>query len=233
MVVVEAVQGVPAGCLVALLLGVAFAAAALMPFDDDLRAEERRAVLGLRFVHQDIFEVDLVLLAPFQQLALEVDLLPCKLVNVDMTVQYSLRHEALAVGIPAVQVDGAHEGFEGIACHVAVVRLVLCMPLHEFVEPYLHGQPAQRLALHDFAARVGQESFALAGEVMVDYLAHDGVEHGIAQKFQTFVVDGRSALAVRQHRLVHQGFLVQADVVRIEAQHITKGAIKLLLLAER
>ena len=44
---VKAVQGIAAGILVAFLLGVAFAAAALMAFDEDLRAEERRAVLVL------------------------------------------------------------------------------------------------------------------------------------------------------------------------------------------
>ena len=36
-----------------------------------------------------------------------------------------------------------------------------------------------------------------------------------------------------EHRLVHQRFLIDADVARIEAQHFMKNAIKLLILAER
>jgi hypothetical protein len=35
-----------------------------------------------------------------------------------------------------------------------------------------------------------------------------------------------------EHRLVHQGFLIEAYLVRVEAQHITKSATKFPILAE-
>lgn len=49
-VMLESVQSILAGFLVALLLGVAFASAALMSADDNLCIEERRPVVRLCFI---------------------------------------------------------------------------------------------------------------------------------------------------------------------------------------
>ena len=69
--------------------------------------------------------------------------------------------------------------------------------------------------------------------MMEDDFAHDSTEHRIAEELQTLIVDRRTALGMSSHRLVHQGFLIEAYLVRIEAQHVMKSAIKLLVLAER
>ena len=232
-VVLEAVQGVSAGFLMTLFLGVAFAASTFCAVNDDLRVEERRTVFGLCLIKQDIFERDFVLLAPLQQLALEVHLLIGKFVDVYEAMHYLLPDEGLAMTVPSVEINSADECFEGVACEVAVVRLVLFVATNQLVETNLCRQSSQRLALNDFAACVCQEAFSLAREVMIDNLAYDSIQHSISEELQAFIVDWRAALGMSCHRLVHQGFLIEAYLVRIEAQHIMKSAIKLLVLAER
>ena len=232
-VVLESMQSVSAGFLMALFLGVAFAASTFCTVDDDLRVEERRTVFGLCLIQQDIFERDFMLLAPLQQLALEVHLLIGKLVDVYEAMHYLLPDEGLAMTVPSVEINSADECFEGVACEIAVVRLVVFVATNQFVETNLCRQSSERLALNDFAACVCQEAFSLAREVMIDNLAYNSIQHGIAKELETLVVDRCAAFFVGEHRLVHQRFLIEAYLVRIEAQHITKGATKLLVLAER
>ena len=69
--------------------------------------------------------------------------------------------------------------------------------------------------------------------MMENDFAHNSSKDCISKKLKAFVVERRSALCVGGHRLVHQRFLIEAYLVGIEAQHITKSATKLLVLAER
>ena len=229
----EAMQSILACSLMALLLGIALTTGTFMAAYDNLRIEERRTILCLRLVKQHILEGYLMLLTPFQQLALEVHLLIGNLVQVDETVQYLVRYEALAISIASVQVDGSDECLKRIPTHIAVVHLVVFLASDKLVKAYLGCQLAKRLTLHDLAACISQEAFTLVGEMMIDNLAHDSTQHGIAQELQPLVVERSPALSMRKHRLVHQGFLVKSDVMRIEAQHITKSATKRLFLAKR
>ena len=174
-----------------------------------------------------------MLLAPFQEFALEVHFLISQFVDVNEATKYLLPYEAFTILISSVKIDGTYECFEGIACKVAVVRLIMFVATNELVETYLRCQSSERFALHDLASGIGEEAFSLAGKVVIDYLAYNGIEDGIAQELQPFVVEQGTALGVCVHRLVHQGFLIEAYLVRIEAQHIMKSAIKLLVLTER
>lgn len=61
---------------------------------------------------------------------------------------------------------------------------------YQLVQTDFHGELVQRFALHDFGAGVGEEALATAFEMLIDDVAHDGVEDGVAQEFQPFVVDG-------------------------------------------
>ena len=51
------------------------------------------------------------------------------------------------------------------------------------------------------------------------YIAHDGTENGVAEKFEAFVVDAFPFLA-RHNTLVHECLLVIADMVRIKTEHL-------------
>ena len=144
-----------------------------------------------------------MLLAPLQQLALEVHFLIGKLVDVDEPVQYLVCYEALATGESPVEIDGADECFEGVACKVAVVCLVMFVAADKLIETYLNRQSAERLPLHNLASGVGEEAFALAGEMMVNCFANDSVEYRIAKELKPLVVERRAALGLCMHRLVH------------------------------
>ena len=174
-----------------------------------------------------------MLLTPFQELTLEVHLFISELVDIDKTAHYLLPDEGLAMSVSSVEIDGSDEGFEGVACKVAVVRLVVLVSADELVETYLRRQSSERFPLHNLASRIRQETFAFAREVMIDDFAYNRTQNCITKELEAFVVQAVSVFALSEHRLVHQGFLIEAYLVRIEAQHITKSAIKLLVLAER
>ena len=65
----------------------------------------------------------MVFLAPFQQTAFEIRLLICYSVQIYVFAENSVLYKPLAVVITAVQIDGTDKRFEGIACHVTVMRL--------------------------------------------------------------------------------------------------------------
>ena len=66
----------------------------------------------------------------------------------------------------------------------------------------------------------------------VDDVAYCCVEHGVAEKLESLVVDGLAFGVALVHALVHECEFVERYVVRIEAYDVVKGYIKLLFLAE-
>lgn len=143
-----------------------------------------------------------MLLAPFQEFALEVHFLIGNFIDVYVAMQNLLHDKALAAGIPSVQIDSTYERLESITCQIAVVRLVVFVTPDELVEAYLYCQLAERFSLDNLATSVRQEAFALAREMMEDYFTHNSVQDGIAKELQTFIVERRSALGMGKHRLV-------------------------------
>ena len=225
-------QGITACFLMAFLLRITFAASTFVPIDDHLCVEERRTVFCLCLVEQDVLERDLMFLTPFQQLALEVHFLIGQLVDVYEAMHYLLTDEGLAMSIASVEIDGSDKSLESVAGKVAVVRLVVFVLTDKLVESYFRRQPSERLSLHNLASCIGEEAFSLLWKVVEDYLAYDRVEHGIAKELEPLVVERRATLGLSEHRLVHQGFLIEAYLMWIEAQHITKSATKFPILAE-
>lgn len=173
-----------------------------------------------------------MLLTPLQEFALEVHFFVCQLVDVDEAAHYLLSDEGLAMAVSSIEIDGSYECLEGVTCEVAVVRLVVLVSANELVETYLCRQSSERFPLHNLASSIRQEAFSFAREVMIDYLAHDSIEDGITKELKPFVIQAIPVFALSEHRLVHQSFLIEAYLVRIEAQHITKSATKFPVLAE-
>ena len=221
-----------AGHLMALLLGVTGASATLDAADDSTGTEYRRTRIIAVFRQEFVLQREPVLLGPLQKPALEVHLLVSYLVDVYQMFQYAPLHKPPARIVPTVEIDCTHQRFEGIAGHIAVVRLHAALILHQFVEPYLHGQFAKRIALDYLAACCSEETFPLAREVTEYYLAYNRVQNGIAQKLQPLVVDGSLAFDVHTHALVHERLAVILYMPGVEAQHMIKRAIKLPVLSE-
>ena len=212
-------QRVLRGLLLALLLGIADALAALDVLDEHL-SDEHGTVLAVALLLQVAeLHLDAVLLAPLQQLRLEVDFLVGHLVDVDDLRQDALLHEAHAGVVASVQIDGADESLEGVATHVAVVRRRMPGRLDELCDAHFLRQLAQRVAAHQLRARIGEEALALALETAVHDVAHDGIEDGIAQKLQPLVVQRLALLVATPYTLMQQCLFVMLDVVGVEAQY--------------
>ena len=69
--------------------------------------------------------------------------------------------------------------------------------------------------------------------MLIDNVSDDGIEQGIAQEFQTFVIQGLSFVVTTAYTLVHQSLTIVADFMGIETHDVIKRRKKLLLLAER
>lgn len=67
----------------------------------------------------------------------------------------------------------------------------------KFIQTDFYGQFVQCFTLYDFAAGVGEETFMFAFEVAEDNISYDGIQNGVAQKFQPFVINPTSLLFYR------------------------------------
>ena len=215
----QALQGGLAGRLLALLLRVAFATSALQPFNQS-GVDEHGAVAVVTLLADEVeLQLHLVLLAPLDELALEVHLLVGNLVKVDELRQYALLHEAHASVVTAVQVDCPDEGLERISFHITVMRGHVAVGHDELAYAYFGRQAVESVALHNLASRACEEALALAFEVAEHYVADNGVEDGVAQEFKPLVVDGPPLGVALVDAAVHEGLFVQVDVVRVKSEY--------------
>src|SRR3712207_4563525 len=117
-------QGELGGFLLALFLAVARSGTALDTLEHHAIVENGTSVLVGLLVDALKSHFHPVLLAPLYELALEVDFLVRHLVYVDDFLEHTVSHEAHAGVVAAVQVDGAHQGLEGVAAHRSEERRV-------------------------------------------------------------------------------------------------------------
>lgn len=225
-------HGLLGGKLLALLLGIAKAGAKLEPLDAYAAAEggavSAYGVLVYKFKHDG----KLCLLAPLDKLALEVVVLLGHLLEVDVFAYEAMFEKTVAPGIATVEVDGAHQSLEGVAGNKAVVGAVDMGGLYETDQPCLLGYAVETAALHYLAAHGGEEALFLAGKLVVEDIAHHGLDDGIAQVFEPFIVFLLLARTVVIERAVHERLAVDGDLARIESQDTAQLATKLLVAAE-
>jgi len=225
-------HGLLGGKLLALLLGVAEAGAKLHALDAHATAEG--GAVGAYGVLIDKLKHDgkLRLLAPLDKLALEVIILLGYQLEVDVLTYQSMLEEAIAPGIATVKVDGAHQSLEGVAGDEAVVGAVDMGRLYEVDKPRLLGNTVETAALHNLAAHRGEEALFLAGERMIEDVAHHSLDDGIAQVFESLIVFLLLTLTVIVERTVHECLAIDRDFARIESQDTAQLATKLLVAAE-
>ena len=207
------------GELLALLLAVALAVASVDALDNHAVVKHRAAVAVDLLAEQFKTHVDPVLLTPFEEFALEVHLFISQLVDVDHLAKDTLLHEVHTSLVSLVEIDGTDECFKSVAAQIAVVRGTMTVGEDELVDAHLLRQLVEGVTLNEFGTGIGKKSLALAGEMMVHDVAHNGIENGIAEKLEPLVVDGL-ALAVAVHdALVHERHLVVVDVAGIKAEN--------------
>ena len=93
----------------------------------------------------------------------------------------------------------------------------------ELVNAHLLCQFTQRCTTYQLRTGVGQEALTFALKMAEHDIAHDGVEDGVAQEFQTFVVLRTTLFVLASHTFVQQSLLIEFNMVRIEAQNVVKG----------
>ena len=82
-------------------------------------------------------------MAPLQKLAFEVDFFACHGFEVEDGTNDALLDEAEGVAESSVEIDGAHEGFEGVSAEVGVVGAAVGLALDEAIDVELFGQFAE------------------------------------------------------------------------------------------
>lgn len=225
-------HGLLGGKLLTLLLGVAESGSELQPLDADTAAEGRAVGTHRILIHQLEQHLVLGLLAPLDELALEVIVLLGHLVNVDMLADEPLLEEAVTPRIATVEVNGPHERLESVARDETVVGTVDVGRLYELHQPRILGDTVETAALHYLATYRGEESLFLRREMMVQYIAHHRLNDSIAQIFEPLIVLLLLARAMMVERAVHQRLTVDINVARIETQYAAQLAAKLLVAAE-
>ena len=114
----------------------------------------------------------------------------------------------------AYEFFGAHTYFGGT--HFAVWAP---SAQHIAVETEVGREFVERRALHDFAARAGEEALSFARVAVVDDVAHNGFEDGIAEIFQTLVVDRFTSAVAVALRFVGQRGAVKFKIVWIKSEY--------------
>ena len=208
--------------LLALFLGVAEACAALDALYAHTGAECGAISAYDVLVGEFKGYLVLCLLAPLDEFALEVVVLLGYLVELYVCTYDALFEETVAVGVATVEVDGTYQGFEGVARDETVVCVIDVGRLYELYQAYLLGYAVEAATLHYLAAYGGEEALFLALEMMVEDVAHHGLNDGIAQVLKTFVVFLVLVRTMVVERTMHQCLTVYVKVVGVETEYVAQ-----------
>ena len=138
-----------------------------------------------------------VLLAPLDQPALEVGLRFGQLFEVLVVVEDVVDQQPVDEFVSAVEIDRPHHRLERIAEDVLLSGISRSRADDVPVEADLYGQCVERLARHHLRPQLRHEAFVAVGEFDEQVVRSDGLDDGVAQKFQALVVD---LLAVVQNQ---------------------------------
>lgn len=128
-----------------------------------------------------------IFLAPLQQLAFVVVVEGFQFVHIDISAQDFADDKLAGTIVATLQVDGPHEGFDGIAEHrsaeAGIVKFV-----EQGVEAHAIADEVKRLSLNDFGSHFSEEAFVGVGIFFEEVFRYDGAQHSVAQIFEAFVV---------------------------------------------
>ena len=196
-----------------------------------------RRTRAVRIVSATIYEIEVnaILLFPFQQFTFEIHLLVSHGVEVKYSTDDAFFYELKSISETTVKINGTHQRLKTISFEVWVVRASVCLTLYQAVDAKFFRQFSERLTWHYFRACVGEKSFAFVGILTINNVTHHSFQHGIAEKFQTFVVE---RLVTRLFRAIFVRFMgkscaIQVNVVRTEAHDLVESGAELLVFAEK
>ena len=169
----------------------------------------------------------LVLLRPFEELALEVDIGLLQLLHVDVDVDDAVDDDVFGEVEAAVKVDGTHQGLESIAAYRLEAATRVTLVFNQVEQPNLLRQLVQTGTAHNLGAQLGKETLPLIGVLAVEELRHDGTQDSVAQVFETLVVDAMAVLRGRRGT-VSERHMIQLCVAGDITKNILEETIELL-----
>ena len=111
-----------------------------------------------------------------------------------MTVVYPVDEQPVDEVVPLVEVDGPHHCLEGVAVDMLLGEVPVAVRNHVAVQPDFAGDGVERLPRDNLRPQLGHEALVTLREFDVEVVRRHGLDDGIAQKFEPFVVDGRTVL---------------------------------------
>ena len=113
-----------------------------------LKMESRTALFVFLVFNQLKLHLNLVLLAPFDELRLEVYLLISYLINIDKLTKNLLLHKLHASIIAMVKIERTNKCFESITTKITVMRRCVAVREYQLTDSHLFCQTIQRIALY-------------------------------------------------------------------------------------
>ena len=111
--------------------------------------------------HQHKIHINFMLLAPFNNFRLKVDLPISNFINIHKRSDKALLYKFFTLLVAIVEINGAHQSFKGIAINIIVgMCIYMFRSLHQFVEPYFKCQTIKGVTFYNFRARIGQKTFS-------------------------------------------------------------------------
>ena len=150
------------GKLLALLLGISEARAKLQSLDAYTATEGGAVGTYGVLIHKFKYDIELRLLAPLDELTLEIVILLGHLININMLTYEPILEEPIAPRIATVEIDSTNECLEGISRDETVVRAVDVGRLNELYQSCLLGNTVESTALYHLAAYRSEKSLFLA-----------------------------------------------------------------------
>lgn len=176
------------------------------------------------------FDLDAVVLPPFEELRLVVGVVRIQFADVDIGFDYAASDELAAALVAVVEIEGADKRLEDVAGDVRVLYPLVASGQDVTGQAHLERYLVELCAADYLRAHLRQAAFVEVGELAEDVLGHHRAQYGVAQKLEALVVLA-PVLDADHRRLVGEGHLVELLVARGGAGQLSYKKIKLLSLA--
>ena len=127
--------------------------------------------------------------------------------------------------VSLIEIYGAHHSLESIAVDMLLREVAARIANHVRIETNAVRDAVERLARYDLRTQLRHEALVAIGKLDEEIVRRNALDNGVAQKFETFIIDLLSAVEHDRCRLVDQSQLVELDIVRHESEHVVDGGI--------
>jgi hypothetical protein len=135
-------------------------------------------------------------------------------------------------GISTVEVNGADEGFEGIAVHAAVGSRTGILLKH-LINSDFNGQVLQVLAANDSATHLREKTLILEWVLLKEQISYHSPKNCITQIFEALVAEPVSSGGFERQGAMAEGQFIKRDVAWIKTEQALQSADERLVFRIR